>query len=702
MTKQNLIREQILQKKEILELARIQLKNEFIGIDTVIDQIIDSVSSWYLFPDMQTKPVIINLWGLTGVGKTAVISRLAELIDFEKKYYRFDLGNTNNNDWAVKNKLEDIYDIENGFPIILALDEFQLARTVNIRGEEMDKSISRIIWDLLDSGKFQISRYMRGLGDLYDLWYSLKKLLRKGVEVKNGKVISKHNLFLEKLKIRDQFLGMKKGKAFIQTRNMYFVPETFYNDLIYYLKEEYRTEDELVNHLKKLDGNQTIDFLIHAYNSALMPKLVDCSKALIFVLGNIDEAYTMSKDFNPDMSADAFHRQSLKINITDIKQALATRFRNEQIARLGNTHIIYPAFSSETFRAIIRLELNKVAERVKSSQNLKISFDESICEMIYNEGVYPTQGTRPVFTTIHQVVNTKLGRVISEMMLKNIKPSDIVFKAEKDKVIVQYLKGKKQLWSFSEKQELNLEKLRKNRKDDMQAINAVHESGHALMAMILLKTIPEMIYSVTADAESNGFVYTSFKWDYISREQVVKNIALMLGGYAAEKIIFGAEKVTTGASGDIFRATKFATAMLKECGMGKFPANFQTADFMVNLTIHDTDNSVNKDAMQLLEEGLKLAEKTIKEQNTLFLKMADLLSDNRFMSKEIARQMLEEYAVSFSVNELIENGDFLFYRNHLKQKVNEINHPEKALVQLPLSSFEVSLNNKKNGYAEKD
>ena len=83
---------EFIKKQEILDQARTILKREFVGLDAIIDEVIESLSSWYLFPDLQDKPVVINLWGLTGVGKSALVQRVSELIHFDKKYFHFDLG----------------------------------------------------------------------------------------------------------------------------------------------------------------------------------------------------------------------------------------------------------------------------------------------------------------------------------------------------------------------------------------------------------------------------------------------------------------------------------------------------------------------------------------------------------------------------------------------------------------------------------
>jgi hypothetical protein len=44
-------RNEILKKEQLLKNARIKLKEEFVGINVVIDEVIDSISSWFLFPD---------------------------------------------------------------------------------------------------------------------------------------------------------------------------------------------------------------------------------------------------------------------------------------------------------------------------------------------------------------------------------------------------------------------------------------------------------------------------------------------------------------------------------------------------------------------------------------------------------------------------------------------------------------------------
>jgi hypothetical protein len=683
---------EIIRKQEILDRAKTSLKREFIGIGQVIEEVVDAISSWYLFPDLQEKPVIINLWGLTGVGKSSLVNRLAQLIEFDNKFYHFDLGENDTRDWAIKRQLEEIYANVNGYPVLLALDEFQHARTLDEFGNEMDKSASRIIWQLLDSGRFQFFRHSYHLDELYDLIQKLRYLLKNGVCVSKGMVISKKEYFIEQMGLKKEYEKVENAETRLDTSNVLFVPTSFHEGIFSLAKEKISTYYEVKEMLTGLNGYETLKFLFDILSIGNSSKSVNCSKGLIFVLGNLDEAYTMSHDFNPDMDADEFHEQSMKINVPIIKKALKRRFRNEQIARLGNTHIIYPAFSKKSFQRIIELELSKITEKVNCHQKIKLEFDQTVHDLIYKEGVYPTQGTRPIFTTIHQIVNTKMGRVITEMILKNLTASRIVFRAIDNRIISDYYDKESKIHSLSIQQQLNLENLRKNKQDDIQAITAVHEAGHAIISSILLHTVPEVIFSNSAEAGTDGFVYTKFKWKYISRKEITNRLALFLGGLAAEKIIFGQENITTGAEEDIEKATSFITEMLKQCGMGKLPVAYQAKHPNTRNYVHDEGGAICDEAEAWISKAMTLAEKTLKEQEVLLLKMADYLSDNRQMNKQQAVQLLERYAHNFDCDTLIENGDLLFYRNHLKEKVATLEEEKERTPSM--NSYEFSLHKK--------
>jgi cell division protease FtsH len=94
-----------------------------------------------------------------------------------------------------------------------------------------------------------------------------------------------------------------------------------------------------------------------------MPKKIDCSKGLVFVLGNLDEAYGIHDDISPDVEADMFRSITEDIGITEVKTALQERFRNEQIGRFGNNIITYPSLSKKNFQDIIEKEVSRIFDK---------------------------------------------------------------------------------------------------------------------------------------------------------------------------------------------------------------------------------------------------------------------------------------------------------------------------------------------------
>lgn len=647
-------------KQEQLEKATVVLKSEFIGIDNIIDEVIDNVSSWYFLSSIQDKPVVINLWGLTGVGKTSLVNRLVELIDFQEAFYRFDLGEKEGS-FSFRDSLDELCENNDSSPVIIALDEIQHSRTVTgpFR-QEVDNDKNRMIWELIDSGKIQYVEWKRGLWTFEDNILKLAHLIKAGVKVKNGIVTKKVKLFCEEMDV-----NYKRGDKVL------FVQENEYDKILNFADGHIQLF--LLQDVKKilltLSEKETIVFLNKIFKIGKRPSIKNFTKALIFVLGNLDEAYTMSNNFSADIDADEFHNLSKKITVPHIKKALQTRFRNEQIARLGNIHIIYPALDRNSYEKIIDNELNKYAIDLQNKFNLSIEFDNSVKRIIYNEGVYPTQGVRPIFTSIHQIIKSKISIFLSEIYLKSLDVATLLFSIENNKLKCVYLKNNNEVFIKLVKVITTLGDMRKNKKDDIQAITAVHESGHTVLSSILLKTIPEVVYSVTSDAENNGFIYSSFAWKYISRKEIIPRVAMILGGYVAEEIIFGKENLTTGAESDIEKATEFLSKMFKNSGMGKTPINYNIP-IVEEINSYHNIKDIETEIKNAIEEAKQLAEQTLKKYKTLLLKLADYLSDNRILKKDEIRIFINKNAVLDF--DFIEEADNIFYRKHLKQLVSNI------------------------------
>lgn len=673
-TQNKTTRTQLLKKHRILQQAAKVLKKEFIGLDNVIEEIIGSVSPWYFFPQLQENPVVVNLWGLTGVGKTSLINRLSELIHFEDKTYYFNFGEKFN--YNIHDQIEDINKSVNASPVIMVFDEFQNARSLSGDGTEKEFPSGQMIWQLLDSGKFPTLNLPYYASMLNQLLIQLRFVVAQGVKVQNGVVVSGRDIYIKYFSHNRFYERPSDPKSWDQTQKIWFIPTEVHHILLDEAPEFFFPTYNVTEKLNQLNAKESIEFLECIHKHIIRPKTVDCSKAIIFNIGNLDEVYEMSSNFNPDISADEFHEQSLRINVPQIKNELRKRFRNEQIARLGNNHIIYPAFSSSSFRQIITMELNKIAAQMFKTQNIKLSFDKSIHELIYNEGVYPTQGTRPVFTTIHYTIKNNLAKILTEIHLHNIPASRVNFSFDGSHVYLSFFRNKKLLHILYDNQEFNLTKLRRNKSDDMQAIIAVHEAGHAVISAILLHTIPEQVFSTTASQDQSGFLYTKVKWDYISRKEILSRLALFLGGLMAEKLVFGEENITTGADDDIRRATFFVNAMLKEHGMGKRMIAINANTVSTRHFLNDFDHQIEQQAREWIDEATQLAEQTLKKQQTLLLRIAGYLSNHSSIKKEKLRDLIKSHAVDFPISQIIEDGSNLFYRRRLMEQIRSDAKPQ--------------------------
>ncbi|RYB07140.1 ATP-dependent zinc metalloprotease FtsH [Lichenibacterium ramalinae] len=99
-------------------------------------------------------------------------------------------------------------------------------------------------------------------------------------------------------------------------------------------------------------------------------------------------------------------------------------------------------------------------------------------------------------------------------------------------------------------------------------LTAYHEGGHALVALNVPATDPVHKATIIPRGRALGMVMQLPERDKLSMsyEQMTSRLAVLMGGRVAEEIIFGKEKVTSGAQSDIEQATKLARAMVTRWG----------------------------------------------------------------------------------------------------------------------------------------
>ncbi|MBU3175346.1 AAA family ATPase [Clostridium estertheticum] len=108
-------------------------------------------------------------------------------------------------------------------------------------------------------------------------------------------------------------------------------------------------------------------------------------------------------------------------------------------------------------------------------------------------------------------------------------------------------------------------------KADDRKITAFHEAGHALISLKMLPKDKVSKVTIIPTTKGAGGYTLSIPEDklYQNKDYIKKKIMVLLGGRAAEEIIFGRDHVTTGAYSDLQRSTQLITNMITEYGMGE-------------------------------------------------------------------------------------------------------------------------------------
>jgi len=107
--------------------------------------------------------------------------------------------------------------------------------------------------------------------------------------------------------------------------------------------------------------------------------------------------------------------------------------------------------------------------------------------------------------------------------------------------------------------------------EDEKKLTAYHEAGHAIVG--LLVPMHDPVHKVTIIPRGRALGVTMFlpegdRYNY-SREYLESKLSSLFGGRIAEEIIFGSNKVTTGASNDIQKATELAHNMVTQWGLSE-------------------------------------------------------------------------------------------------------------------------------------
>jgi cell division protease FtsH len=107
--------------------------------------------------------------------------------------------------------------------------------------------------------------------------------------------------------------------------------------------------------------------------------------------------------------------------------------------------------------------------------------------------------------------------------------------------------------------------------EEEKLLTAYHEGGHALVALNVKATDPVHKATIIPRGRALGQLHDHAERDKLSMslEQMTSRLAIMMGGRVAEELVFGRDKVTSGAASDIEMATKLARMMVTRWGLSE-------------------------------------------------------------------------------------------------------------------------------------
>ena len=585
---------------------------EFVGLDDIIDQIIENITGWYCTREILTRPTVIPIFGPTGTGKTSILRRLTDLLEYDEKTFLFDMGELTKDS---RNFAQDIMDLmgvdsdEDGslttgksLDPILILDEFTNARTISSSGEEQTTPSCRPIWELLDSGIINLT-------DTYSSW-SYNRIMNF---IEDWKAFGQDEINCsipvgESVTVtdRDGIKAILLGVGLsIYDRDIPGLTTTSGCPKLVNVEEEgedpFRPlplldRSRISEIMKRLNAvtpglgieefrnlmsrkNYTVgDFikwLVGIEKKIHRPKKLNLSKSLVFVVGNLDSSFGEATGTNnADLDADTLHDITSKVNVSDVKDDLLHYFKPEQVGRLGNNYIIYPTLSKASFERIIRKEVGKVIKGLKEMcPNITIDFTKDFYDLIYSEGVSATQGVRSVQSTINLFIMPLISKVIisgESHAVIGVKVLERGFKVPEIDITINFGMGKMDTY----KTHLQLGAIRDPYKRKKRYAASVHEAGHAVVLAWTRGIAPDQLVSVSVDR--GGFCGTydpSYDKEIRSKEDTESDIKISMGGYCAEMEIFGnPNKLLMGSGSDLEAAwDTFARAVYEEGFYGFAP-----------------------------------------------------------------------------------------------------------------------------------
>ena len=200
-----------------------------------------------------------------------------------------------------------------------------------------------------------------------------------------------------------------------------------------------------------------------------------------------------------------------------------------------------------------------------------------------------------------------------------------------------------------------LEKRNRAMNPKEKEIVAYHESGHALVAMVLPNTDPvSKISIIPRGIAALGYTQQLPTEDryLMTRDELLARLKVLLGGRVSEEIVFG--DISTGAQNDLQRATDIARRMIMEYGMSEKlgPITYvnepRSAHLDLGLGSRERDYSektaqkIDDEITGIIEETHQQVRNILTRQRNMLEKLAKILLEKESLDGEELKKFLDE------------------------------------------------------------
>jgi len=191
--------------------------------------------------------------------------------------------------------------------------------------------------------------------------------------------------------------------------------------------------------------------------------------------------------------------------------------------------------------------------------------------------------------------------------------------------------------------------------EDEKKMTAYHEAGHAIVAVHEPASDPIHKATIIPRGRALGMVMRLPERDSYSyhRDKMYANLAVAMGGRVAEEVIFGYEKVSSGASGDIQYATRLARDMVTQWGMSDEMGPLQYEEpqgetflgYSQSQRVHMSDETaqkIDKEIRRIVEMGYDRAKQVLTDHIDQLHLLANAMLEYETLSGEEIKTLIEK------------------------------------------------------------